>query len=269
MSWPAGCRVVTDIGTGDPVRQLKKTGKVAAELRARILSGEWADGYVVPSQEELVEKYDVSVVTVRNAIDVLVGEGLIDKSQGRQSRVTYRDPSHRLVVRLHQASTADRVAEPPISFTQDPEAGTPVRRCAERVLRMPREYGRLLGLREGVEVVERAILLSIDREPVLVSMSYLPVELADDGQWWRGAEVGQLALHGYVVTAEYVDERSRMPRPEEAAQLSLRKGVPLKILSHPCWVVSGERRVLAGVIVLARGDRVFLRWARTMPMPRI
>lgn len=261
--------MVVDIRAGDPVRQLKKTARVAAELRERILSGEWSDGYLVPSQEELVDRYGVSVVTVRNAIEVLVGEGLIDKGQGRQSRVTYRDPNHRLVVRLHQLTTAERVAEPPISFTRDPQAGAPVRTYAERRVGMPREYGRMLGLREGVDVVERRILLTIDREPVLASVSYVPVELADDGVRWRDVEVGQLALRGYAVTAEYVDERSRMPRPEEASLLGLRRGVPLKILSHPCWVMADERRVLAGVIVLARGDRVFLRWARAMPMPTV
>lgn len=240
-----------------------KAAELAAELRERIYSGEWADGSLVPSQAELVKKSGLSTETVRAAIDELNWEGLVDKGQGRRSRVTHRDPGHRLLLGPHQLP-AVRIAEPPIAFTPDPGAGTVERECAERVAPVPRGFAKLLGLPPDEPLVERAIRLTADGELVLTSTSYLPAELTvGRGPDWRDAEIGQLALTGHTVSVEFAEGRARMPTPTERDELGIPKGVPLKILSYPCRVLVDDRLVPAGVIVLARSDRVLLRWPLT------
>jgi GntR family transcriptional regulator len=55
---------------------------IADELRQRVESGELAAGALLPSESELSGAYDVSRVTVRKALDILRGEGLVDSRQG-------------------------------------------------------------------------------------------------------------------------------------------------------------------------------------------
>ncbi len=52
-------------------------------LRKKIKDGQWQPGDLVPSEAELVEQYQVSRATVRQALDELVTDGLIMRKQGR------------------------------------------------------------------------------------------------------------------------------------------------------------------------------------------
>lgn len=55
---------------------------IADDLRAQIQSGARAPGSVLPSEADLAGSYGVSRVTVRKALEVLRGEGLVDARQG-------------------------------------------------------------------------------------------------------------------------------------------------------------------------------------------
>jgi GntR family transcriptional regulator len=63
------------------VRQVRYRA-IAEELRGRIESGELRPGRLLPSESELSRTHAVSRVTVRNALEVLRDEGLIDARQG-------------------------------------------------------------------------------------------------------------------------------------------------------------------------------------------
>ncbi|MEV5557416.1 GntR family transcriptional regulator [Nonomuraea wenchangensis] len=60
---------------------------IATDLRAAILDGRYPPGGALPSEPELVRKYDVSRPTVRKAIETLVSEGLAYVMRGRGSFV--------------------------------------------------------------------------------------------------------------------------------------------------------------------------------------
>src|SRR5262249_8261610 len=88
---------------GDPeVRASSKhlTRWVAQTLRGPIVSGELAPGDKLPSQNALEGRFNVSTVTVRNAVEELEDEGLIAKRQGAHTQVHDREPTHRLVINL-------------------------------------------------------------------------------------------------------------------------------------------------------------------------
>ena len=141
-------------------------------------------------------------------------------------------------------------------------AGAAERQCSQHPVVVPRMFARLLDLQPGDTMLERVITLFVDGEPVLTSTSYLPVELADDDQRWHAVDIGKLALIGHTVTSEFTEERTRMPAPTEVDSLHIPRGVALKVLSLPYQVQVGEQTMPAGVIVLARGDRVLLQWDR-------
>lgn len=57
-------------------------------LRKRLEDGEWGLGDQVPTIEQLMAEYDVSRITIREALSQLEREGLISRSRGRGTHVT-------------------------------------------------------------------------------------------------------------------------------------------------------------------------------------
>jgi len=64
--------------------------RIAADFRARIMSGALSPGEMLPSESELRETYGVSNTVVRNAILILKAEGLVTGRQGSGVFVTDR-----------------------------------------------------------------------------------------------------------------------------------------------------------------------------------
>ncbi len=64
------------------MRPLRLAEMVAGVLRDRILSGELADGSMLPKQEELLEEFGISMPPIREALRILETEGLITVRRG-------------------------------------------------------------------------------------------------------------------------------------------------------------------------------------------
>jgi GntR family transcriptional regulator len=62
--------------------------QLADVMRHRIKRGVWPHGQMLPSIEKLMEEFDVARVTVRQAIQLLAGEGLLSPQRGRGTFVT-------------------------------------------------------------------------------------------------------------------------------------------------------------------------------------
>lgn len=58
-------------------------GQLASALRGRVEAGEWAVGARLPSIEALARDYGVARATMRQAIELLEGEGLVRRRHGR------------------------------------------------------------------------------------------------------------------------------------------------------------------------------------------
>jgi GntR family transcriptional regulator len=56
--------------------------EIAADLKARVESGEFAAGGLLPSESDLTKTYEASRVTVRRALEALRETGLVDSRQG-------------------------------------------------------------------------------------------------------------------------------------------------------------------------------------------
>ncbi len=57
--------------------------QVSTLLRGRIARGEWPAGEQIPTETELCDAYDVSRITVRQALALLVRDGLIVRGRGK------------------------------------------------------------------------------------------------------------------------------------------------------------------------------------------
>jgi len=76
LSRPPGKRI--DVGSALPLY-----AQLYAILKARITGGEWPAGHRVPSEPELCALYDVSRITVRQALAMLAQDGHITRGRGK------------------------------------------------------------------------------------------------------------------------------------------------------------------------------------------
>lgn len=75
---------------GDGTHVAPMYQRIADDLRTEITSGALAPGARLPSETALVERYEVSRGTARQALALLVGDGLIDVVHGKGRYVRNR-----------------------------------------------------------------------------------------------------------------------------------------------------------------------------------
>ena len=73
-----------------------KYAQVREIIRARIEDGEYLPGMAIPSESDLVEEFGIHRLTVRNAIDSLVKEGMLKPIRGKGVYVLGKKIKHNL-----------------------------------------------------------------------------------------------------------------------------------------------------------------------------
>lgn len=113
--------------------------QLSALLRRRIERGQWRAGEQVPTLEALTAEFGVARVTVRQAINLLVREGLLTAQRGRGTFVTGKPPVRgelRLATTLQAIADIYRHDRPKLTLIDeassmprlDPADGTPAPR---------------------------------------------------------------------------------------------------------------------------------------------
>ena len=67
--------------------------RIRSDLESRILSGEWAPGFRIPYEHELMEQYGCSRMTVNKVLTALAESGMIERRRRAGSFVA-RQPPH-------------------------------------------------------------------------------------------------------------------------------------------------------------------------------
>jgi GntR family transcriptional regulator len=229
-------------------------------------SGELKPGSQLPSEAQLGEKYGVSRVTVRRALQTLEQEGLISSQGGRgrivrdQRAMVYRPQQER---EPRRSATMDRfktaLAEEGRQPSQSIEVAveTAVGFIADR-----------LGVEEGTPVVARKRVRFIDGEPFNINDTYYALELAKDTAIMSPVDIpeGSNSLIRQLVGPEVraVDEfYIRMPTPEEAQRLRLSTGTP--IAAHYCTGYTVDEKVVRVEYFVLPGDRHVIVYERMHP----
>lgn len=78
----------------EPTIQFRRLAEqVADQLRRRILSGELADGSILPKEDELLREFPVSKPSLREAMRILEAEGLLRVRRGKLGGAVVRRPT--------------------------------------------------------------------------------------------------------------------------------------------------------------------------------
>jgi GntR family transcriptional regulator len=208
--------------------------QIADQLRDAIARGEFPPGTKLPSERVLMERYETSRVTVRQAIAVLGAEGLINVEHGRGVFVRTRPPL-RPLRRLGPQRLGRRAREAGKgAFLSDALAGGREASAEVEVVRgvAPAEVVERLHLSEDDRVVIRRRRMLADGQPVQLATSYLPLQLVEGTQIEQvdtgpGGTYARLEELGHRLGRFQEDVSARMPLPDEARALRLGAGMPV------------------------------------------
>ncbi|MFE5890480.1 GntR family transcriptional regulator [Streptomyces sp. NPDC056462] len=205
--------------------------RIAAQIRAEIMSGDLAASQQLPITQDLVTQYGVSSQTIQRALGLLKAEGYI---VGRSGRGVF--------VRDSPQQAFDSVATMPPARDGEPyvwikEAAKQSKTGTNKILRVaevvpPTQVRDALGLEPGGTVAMRERLLLLDGDPAELVCSYYPMDIAQgtallERKKIKGGSPTLLADKGYP-PREMVDRVScRPPTEEEFIGLELPTEVPV------------------------------------------
>jgi GntR family transcriptional regulator len=230
--------------SGAPVNE-RKYRIIASDLRAAIARGEYPADSRLPGENDLMRRYQVARMTARQALAQLVNEGLAVARKGsgvyvRGFRPVLRSGVGRLSARGWGSGRSIWAAD---ASSRDLIVDQVEVRRAEPADRIR----LLLDLPDdpGCRVVARSRRYVLDGKPVLLSVSYLPAELAA-GTMIEYKDVGPGGVYarlrelGYAPARFREDLRSRMPEPEESDRLQLPPGTPVVDIVRTAYTADGQ-----------------------------
>ena len=207
--------------------------RIAGDLRALIHNGTLAAGDRLPTEQELVAKYQTSRTPVRQALATLANEGLIETATSRGTFVRENRPLTLYAARYEReyrdVSTKDAYRSELRS-----QGRTGGQTFEMKIFRAPERVSSRLQLEENSLVVQRRCVRTVDNKPSSIEDSYYPydniaegTEIVSDDIVERGI-IAVLADHGHLEIG-YVDEiRLRTsPTDEEKRLLELGTGMPV------------------------------------------
>jgi GntR family transcriptional regulator len=230
--------------SSDPGQE-RKYRVIASDLRAAIARGDYPADARLPGENDLMCQYQVARMTARQALAQLINEGLAIARKG--SGVYVRE--FRPVVRTGVTRLSARGWGSGRSIWSE-DAGhreLTVDQVEVRRTEPPDHVRLLLDLPDDTEarVVARSRRYVLDGKPVLLSVSYLPAELAagtmieyqDAGP---GGVYARLRELGHAPARFREDLRSRMPEPRETQRLDIPPGTPVVDIVRTAYTADGE-----------------------------
>ncbi|MEZ0108584.1 GntR family transcriptional regulator [Catenulispora sp. EB89] len=224
-----------------------KYAQVVAGLQERILNGTYPAGSMLPSEEQLVNEWDMSRTTVIRALQILGRDGWIESQQGKGR-----------FVRGRPATSDQRLRPSRGVLEQDESNGSRLIDVGHVIA--PDTVAALLNLKKHEAVLRRRRLVVRDDEPDELITSYYPLDLAHGTR--LGSEDALIEGPRRLVEArnkiryDHVTERiaARLPSAEEAELLALpSKRTPVLALTVTAFEASGRPIQLAELVL--PGDR--------------
>lgn len=236
--------------------------RIAADLRARILAGEFAPGDKIPTETRLMAMYGVSRTPCKMAISELKRDGLVE---GRRGSGVYVREIRRLIRRSawRDIRSPGGTTSP---FARDAESAGRTGRWDHESQPMPAdlETARRLAIEPGDPVMSSRYVFYADGDPVQMAHSREPLAITGGTpvEWpEEGAAVGVVAR--FDVIGIHIDEAveeiyPRLAHPHEIDALRLPKRGGFVIVIERIYYAQGRPVETADIVL--QGDRYRLQY---------
>ena len=202
-------------------------------------------GDPISSEREFSEKYDISRMTVRQAINNLVNEGILVRKRGKGTFV------------------AEQKVEQPLSgltsFSEDMRSRglKPLTKILSfQQINSDKSIAAKLKIAEGVPVYEVSRLRLADESPMALEISYLPAniitDLTEDTVYASLYEYIENELNLQISHATQTLESS-LAQKSECSILQIEEGDPVLLIERFSYLQNGE--AFEYVKSIYRGDR--------------
>jgi GntR family transcriptional regulator len=202
--------------------------QISGRLKDEISAGRFEPAGRLPSEAEIGERFGVSRVTVRLALDELDREGLIERRKGKGTFVAGRQVRHQLdtLRSFHESLKMQGL-------------NATMRIIKLRAVSTPPHIAPLLGAR--CAYLERLHL--VDHEPIAVGRSYLPSALADlspKDASRRPTYKLLTRLTGHEITRASVAIGAESAMGDLAESLNVVSGAALLVMERTSFFESGS-----------------------------
>ncbi|QQO08451.1 GntR family transcriptional regulator [Breznakiella homolactica] len=213
--------------------------QIELDLKKRITKGEWAIHQSLPSESELATQYDVSRITLRQALAELEKDGIIKKYRGKAAIINavpspfVHDLSYTLVSgrRMTQESYGKNTMTAKVLQL-------------ERLVSTFPEIHESLKLRDNEKVIYMKRLFLLDKKPIAIGKSWLPDSLvpkfAEDGL--IDNSLSKTLVKRYGITPVRVEDYLDVVRPTQSEYELLRStyDAPLILIKGISYLSDGR-----------------------------
>jgi GntR family transcriptional regulator len=219
---------------------------IADDIRHQITTGRIKPGDRLPSEAGLADRYKVSTVTLRSALAVLQGEGLVEKIHGKGNFVR-RPP--RKIVYVGGWGTLDpwTAAEAALRVT-----------VRSTTVQAHGHLATLLKVPTGSPLAEFVCISHEGESPHGLARIYIPRDLAPAGVLDDEPPTREAVTRFAVLSAPPAAVRetvcARPPTPDEASTLRTNSTAPVLALTRVAIDATG--RVVEAALLVFPGDRV-------------
>lgn len=226
---------------------------ISETLLAEIEHGVYGPGEQLPSENQLMERFEVSRITIRRAIANLVHQGLVEAHQGRG---VFVKAQHKVVYRL---------SNPLVFFEEDlarQGVTSSIKNLIFEAIAAPDDVRQLLHLPLGAPVYMQQKILLINDSPAAVDISYILPELGEayGADLMRQMTFSTLEQNGVVIEHIEATFESVHANHDLSQHLDIPLGSPLLTYRYVAYTQS-DRPIVCGYAP-SRGDR--LRYSVTL-----
>ncbi len=220
--------------------------QVKESLLEKIRNKQFNVGDLIPSESELQERYKVSRITIRRAIQELVQEGHLYTQQGKGTFVSRPKASQELNLISSWAETMVALGMHPqtkvINYSEEPA---------------PINIARLLNIPIGDRVYKLERLRYADNEPTCIMTNYLAPAIVPGflEKGLKGESLYETLEKHYNIVLSRAEEtvEAKAAKASEATLLNIKRGFPLLYATRVTYDIT--ERPVEVVISISRADR--------------
>ncbi len=220
--------------------------QVKESLLGEIRVKQFKVGDLIPSEAELQEKFKVSRITIRRAIQELVQEGHLYTQQGKGTFVSRPKASQELNLISSWAETMIAVGMHPeskiIRYSEEPA---------------PLNVAKLLNIPIGSMVYRLERLRYADNEPTCIMTNYLVPAIVPGflERGLKGESLYEMLEKNYGLVLSRAEEtvEAKAAKVSEASMLNIKRGFPLLYATRVTYDITD--RPVEVVISISRADR--------------